>query len=484
MLRFSAVADVVITFDDVGLGLPLQEALEAAGHRVTWNPPLAAGPGAAADRDDSPDLVILAPHDELEAAVRAWRSTSPPPALLVIGGGEATSRRAEACGVLAIDPNRSAGELTGAAERALALRFAGALSLSFARAAVGLPTAPDTTPDVEARRIMEAARSLDLAVVREALRRHAHDYVLATSVVASLREHRILEIPEVDLTRQLAGTITVQSAVRAGVLEPARAGRLLWALACIGGVTLTPEPPDRATASRRALAEARVHLRARRDRLDGSTYYDVLEVTPDVDASEVERAVRALALRYSPDVLSPLDLGDLAPLGEPMWSQIGKARQVVADIASRGRYNDWVSGRRANLRTTWANNLDRKRAEAAFSRGQKALIEGDPFGAVSAMAMACREHPDHPDYEASLAWARHRAALARDEDRQASARKEREIARSALCGRRPWARGLVALGLLCVADRDPEAARWHLHEALRVDPNQPAARQILRRIKS
>jgi hypothetical protein len=469
------VADVVITFDDVGLGLPLQEALEDKGHRVTWNPGLAAGPSAATGASDLPDLVVVTLRDGFEDTVTAWRQVAPPPAMLVIGAGEATRQRTSACGVVAVDPARSPDELVAAADRALALRFAGALSVPFARAALGLPSASDAAPQVEARRIVEGAR--------EALRRHATDYVRATQVVASLREHRILEIPEVELARKLEGTITLQSAVRAGPLAPSRAGRLLWALACIGGVTLTPEPPDRATAARRALSETRAHLRARRDRLDRATYYDVLEVTPDATTDEIDRAVRSLALRYGPEVLSPLDLAELSNLAEPMWSQIRKARQVIADIANRGRYNDWVSSRRTELRTTWAKNLDRKRAEAAFVRGQQALVDGDAFGAVSAMAMACREHPDHPDYEASLAWARHRAALVRGEDREASARVEREAAYEALRGRRPWPRGLVALGLLCMADGDPDAARWHLHEALRCDPEQPAARQILRRLK-
>ncbi len=484
------MAEVVIAFDDIGLGLPLQEALEAKGHRVVWDPGLATGPGRPSAGDgragahsQAPDLVILSPSPDLGGVVAAWHAARPPPGLLVVGSGAGAAERAEACGVPFADSAQSPGELTESADRALALRYAGALGPGFARAALGLPDAGDgELSEAEAGRIIAGARELDLDIVRAALRRHAQDYVVATSLVATLREHRALEIPEVELTRLLDGTKTVQSVIRAGAIEPARAGRLLWALASVGGASLSPEPPDRGTPARRALAEARAHLRARRDRLDGSTYYDVLEVAPDADAGEVDAAVRALSLRYGPDALAPLDLGDLAHLAEPMWTQIGKARSVIADIASRGRYNDWVASRRDRLRTTWANNLDRKRAEAAFSRGQRALVEGDPFAAVSAMAKACREHPDHPDYEASLAWARHRAALARGDDGERSAAEERRIAADALRGRRPWPRGLVALGLLCVADGDSEAARFHLHEALRCDPNLPAARRILRRI--
>ena len=36
----------------------------------------------------------------------------------------------------------------------------------------------------------------------------------------------------------------------------------------------------------------------------------------------------------------------------------------------------------------------------------------------------------------------------------------------------------MALALLCVADRDPDSARWHLREVLAIDPRAPAARQL------
>jgi hypothetical protein len=105
------------------------------------------------------------------------------------------------------------------------------------------------------------------------------------------------------------------------------------------------------------------------------------------------------------------------------------------------------------------------------------------YRAVSETAAACRLHPGHPDCEASLAYARYRADVQGGQDRAAVAHRERAVARAALAGRRPWPQALVALGLLAAADEDPDAARWHLHEALRCDPNLPAARQILQRLR-
>src|SRR5204863_9938325 len=144
------------------------------------------------------------------------------------------------------------------------------------------------------------------------------------------------------------------------------------------------------------------------------------------------------------------------------WQTILRARAVLTDAAERMRYNDAVGRHRAQLVSPWAfGPNDRARAEEAFARGQRALLAGEPFKAVSEMAAAARAHADHPDYEASLAWARYRAEASRGA-REDAAREERRNAEVALAGRRPWPRALVALALLCAAAEDADAARWHL----------------------
>ncbi|MBK9030704.1 MAG: tetratricopeptide repeat protein [Myxococcales bacterium] len=67
-------------------------------------------------------------------------------------------------------------------------------------------------------------------------------------------------------------------------------------------------------------------------------------------------------------------------------------------------------------------------------------------------------------------------------DAAAAARRERLAATRATRGVRPWPRAMVALALLCVADRDVDSARWHLREVLAIDPTSPAARQLMTRL--
>jgi hypothetical protein len=369
-----------------------------------------------------------------------------------------------------------------AVERALLSRWSGRLAPAYALGALGL--AGEGEPVRDAARIVAGARKVDFELVREALRDHAGHYPAATALVDRLRDQRALEIPEVDLVRRMDGAHTLKSVVRdASALGAQQTGRIVWGLACAGAISLTPEPPDEATPERRAVSAARRHLRARRARLERATYYDALEVTPAAEPDEIDHAVRMLGIRFAPESVHGLDLGDAAGLVAPIWGAVLQARSVLLDQADRLRYHDELRARLGSLSSAWAiGPHDRERAEQSFARGQRALVAGEPFKAVSEMAAAARAHGDHPDYEASLAWARYRAELARGKAREQAAPPERRAAELILAGRRPWPRALIALALLCVADGDSDAARWHLREALACDPHLPAAKQLLARL--
>jgi hypothetical protein len=248
---------------------------------------------------------------------------------------------------------------------------------------------------------------------------------------------------------------------------------------------LSPEPPDRRTLKRRTVATLRDHLRARSARLARAGCYDVLEVPYGSSASVVDHAYRMLAVRFAPDRLAAVDLSDLRPMVAPMWEQIVKSQELLRDGEMRERYHHMLGQRAPGSLSSWASvgAMDFEAGEAFFGRGQKALIAGDAFKAVSEIAAACRVCPDFPDYEVSLAWARYRADLARGSPREQAIARERAAAEKMTTGRRPWPRALVALAMLCAADDDPDAARWHLSEALACEPNLPAAQQLLGRLR-
>jgi len=251
----------------------------------------------------------------------------------------------------------------------------------------------------------------------------------------------------------------------------------------MGALDLTPAVRDLATPGRRALEEIRTHLQGRIARLARGSFYDVLEITPLAEHEEIEEAYRLVGARYSPRLLSRYDLAELAPQVRPMWEQVEKARAVLLDHAARGRYTDWLRENLPLLTTTWAiDTTSAEIAAEAFARAQKLLAKGDAHGAMRDFAFACRHHPGHPDYEANLAWVRFRVQVAAGKDARSQAQAERKAVETHLLGCRPWPRALVALALLCTAAGDPDAARWHLAMALKIDPHVPAATQLAARL--
>lgn len=477
---------VLIALRDVGAAIQIEERLVQAGVDARWDAAAAdAAPGSIAGVDDV-DVVILGATElgpQLAGVADAWRALPSAPGVCAIGGPEARALAAAArCSLLSV--NATAATFRSAIDEAMRLRFAGGLSWPLARRALGQPARSGDVDEVSL--LIDAARAMDLELARTALGWYAQHYVTDLGGVGALRAARALTIPEVEFAgRALDGTLTLQRALRAGSLEPAAAARLVWILASTGAIALTEEPLDAATPARRELMAVRDHLRGRSARLEGSTFFDVLEVTPAADDADVERAYEQLAARYAPSVLGRHDLAGVAALVTPTWELIEKARAVLLDIAAKGRYLDWVRDRLPTLKTTWAiDAAPARQASDAFARGQRAMADGDPHRAMSEFAAACRAHRGHPEYETNLAWARYRVAVTGGKDRAETARVERAVAQSQLAGVRPWPRALLAMALLCAADGDSDAARFHLVEALRIDPHQPAAQQLLARLSA
>ena len=476
------MSSIALALDDVGLAIRLQEVFEGAGYGVKWDAALAAGPKAGQPlKLDAVALSGDADEATLRRAVNAWRDSDPPPAIVVLGSGPAAEQAAQAANATFLHSGANAQAILAALASAIEYRHTVRMSPAYARAAMGIPRAVDDIQDTIS--IIRAARRVDIAIIRRALRTHVQDYVAAGPLIATLREYRALEIPEVEFVGKLSGAITVQTMINRGGMDQMTAGRLVWALTSIGAVSLTPEPMDVATPRRRAVVEMRRHLRARQLRLARATCYDVLEIPRGAGVEYVQHGYQSLAMRYSPDLLANLDLGDLTPLVKPMWEQVTKSHEVLCNGDARHYYDQMLASRPQDSLTPWSSGaVNPQEGEVHFRAGQKALVDGDAYRGVSEFAAACRNFSDHPDYEVSLSWARYRAAVARGTAREEVIGKERAAAEKMLEGRRPWPRAMVALALLCASDNDANAARWHLTEALRINPDLPAARQLLNRL--
>jgi hypothetical protein len=476
------VTFVLLALADVGLGVQLEEQLvqDHAGLTATWDAGQLDGPRGGVTADV---VIVDADHlgPRLAEVTDAWRHRPAMPGVLAIGSSPAARDHAPRARVTLLAPTARLATVIAAIRDAAALRLASGMRWPLLRAALGLPDTDDARPAWQPT--LAAARTVDIEVPRAALRWHVHHYATPTTRLDELRDDRALTVPELETLAHVDGTHTVQGLVKQGPLDPIRTARLIWALGSMTAIVFSPEVHDIATAPRRALAEIRAHLRARAARLERSTFYDVLEITPLAEVDDIEAAYQLVARRFAPDLLATHDLAELAALIQPTWELVEKARAVLVDHPQRGRYHDWLRQKLPELRTVWAIDPNAVKAAAtAFTRGQRSLGEGDVHRAMSDLAIACRQFPGHPDYEASLAWARYRVQVASGRDRLEAAVAERTALEDQLLGCRPWPRALVALALLCAAAGDVDASRWHLHIALTIDPTVPAAAQLAQRL--
>ncbi len=472
---------MLLALADVGTGVQLEEQLNRAGLVTTWDAAQADGPRGGGGVHAV--VVIDADHlgKRLGEVCERWRDQPSVPGVIAIGSSAVAIDQAPRARVTLVAMTAKLTTIVAAIHEAAKLRLASGMRWTVLRAAVGLPPVNDEPAAWQPTLI--AARKVDIEIPRGALRWHANHYATSTARLDALRQDRLLTVPELGAADKLDGTLTVQRLVRFGPLDPPQTARFLWTMGSMGALEFTPEVRDVATGERRMLAELRSHLRARAARLERSTYYDVLELTPLAEYPEIEEAYRRVAERFSPDVLSQYDLADLAAPVKPMWELVEKARAVLIDHPARGRYHDWLRAKTSEIRTTWAiDPAIVTTAAEAFARGQRSLGEGDVHKAMGELAMACRQFPGHPEYEANLAWARYRVQVASGRDRLEAAATERKTVEALLLGGRPWPRALVALALLCAAGGDPDSARWHLHTALRTDPTLPAAAQLAHRL--
>ena len=471
---------VLIAVADVGSGVQLEEALNQAGFESRWDGAQAEGPAGKSECE-----VVLVDADHLGARLvevaNIWRDHPAVPGVVALGTSAIAREHAPAARVTLLSPGASAATLAAAIREAAKLRLATGMRWAVMRAALRLPPIENSLEAWPATLLH--ARNVDIEIARTALRWHVLHYATPTALLDQLREERILSVPELETIAHADGTRTVQTLVKAGPLDPTQTARLLWALTSLGALELTPEVRDVATPSRRSLDEIRRHLRARVSRLERSTYFDVLEITPLADYPEIEAGYQLVGSRYSPQALGRYDLAELVSLVTPTWELVEKARSVLVDDAARGRYTDYLRLHLSEMKTTWAIDVAAsKTAAEVFARGQRTLGEGDAHRAMSDFAMACRHHPGHPDYEATLAWVRFRVQVASGRDQHEMASTERKLVESHLQGCRPWPRALVALALLCAAGGDADSARWHLAIALSIDPNVPAAAQLAQRL--
>ena len=480
--KIASVLSVVLALGDTSCRDATTSRLEDQGHTVAWVAPRHPVPPHDLGSVDVACVDAAACEGSLFDACAEWLVRTPRPELLVLGGGSAASPLSRFGARLvgaAPDPERLAADIErhGQHMSVLGIHPRSALEV------MGLVAGGERDEDAAA--IVAGAKHVSNEVVLRQLHPLVHRYVAGTTLLGPLLHRNLMTPEQKRFVMTLDGARTIRGAMASGAIDSLGAARLLWALVAGGALRATLEPPARTPSVRaRLVALARKHLGARVQKIKKARHhYDVLDIPHGSVGPVAHRAAQLLATRFSPEVLGPMDLGDLARAARPVWDQILTARRVLTSPAVRRRYEQELARVRPEIAAQSAKErVASDEAEAYFMRGQEHLARGDARRAMADLARAARRVDDNPDYEAYAAWARFLAEDAVGIRRRLLALREAALAERSVMGRRPRPRALLALGLLREAAGDVQAAREAFEDALVFRPNLAPARAALERL--
>jgi CheY-like chemotaxis protein/DnaJ-domain-containing protein 1 len=223
-----------------------------------------------------------------------------------------------------------------------------------------------------------------------------------------------LESDEEALLRELDGTRRV-SEILAGDRKQSLA-RTLYALVVTGLLTLRggpppgaqPEPPQRAAQNAGAPTQSDpecASLKATAERFRAQNYFEILGVSPNATAAEIERAYVALADGAHPDRYSGSSEAG-RKVAEEVFAHISRAYETLCDPRRRGEY---VLDKRREQRKAAKEQEGLKALEAAnqFQRGEALLKSRAYEDALLHFGRALELDPEEGDYHTHYGWTLH-----------------------------------------------------------------------------
>ena len=249
------------------------------------------------------------------------------------------------------------------------------------------------------------------------------------------------------------------------------------------------EPTDRSWGSANEMKEVQPFL----DRLSLATnHYEVINLPPTAEATEIKDAYYALARRYHPDRFHLESGTRLHTQVSSAFARITQAYEILMDQKARAAYD--LSLKRSKLvgsapKSTFDNSVpgaDDKidievgssggQAEQSFQEGFGALKQGRFNAALPHLAAASRLAPNEPRYRAYYG-----RALSVNENTRRQAEGELQAAVTLDPASAAYRTMLAELYFDLNFHR---RAKAELDRALALDPNHASAHSLLRRLES
>jgi len=210
-------------------------------------------------------------------------------------------------------------------------------------------------------------------------------------------------------------------------------------------------------------------------------HFQLLGVTPEVDANGLRKAYFSLAKQLHPDRLASLGIVDENRNAQRLFAEVNAAFAVLNDPTRRAEYTailrrggaDAVRAEDARAEALAQRVID---SEEAFRRGELALKRDQLGTAIAELTRAIELNPDEADYHSALAWAHFCAAP----DKMALAAKTRTDLNRAIMRSPRAVMGRFYLGRVeRMLGKDTEALAL-FQEVVRAAPNHAEAKAEIR----
>ncbi len=231
--------------------------------------------------------------------------------------------------------------------------------------------------------------------------------------------------------------------------------------------------------------DVRKKIDAMLQRLEDTTYYELLDVDAELDGDELTREAtnkfRQLAKewhvdRYDIDTLGGQDYREKL---QEIFSTINTAHQVLTDSEKRVEYDMELSGENTDIGAILT-------AENAFRKGQSMLDTGAYKGAHKQFGIACEENPEDIEYRAHHLYTEY-LLVPKDEHGDPKDRKRVKEIYDELDAiveeipDRAWL--LTFLGVVAMGLKSYREANALFNEALQYDPKNVSAKRQKRMLK-
>lgn len=221
------------------------------------------------------------------------------------------------------------------------------------------------------------------------------------------------------------------------------------------------------------------------ERIEEDNYYELLDIDPEIDESEIEdqavKTFREMAKDWHVDRYDIDELGgeEYREKLQDIFSAINTAHEVLTDEEKRTEYDMELSGENTDIGAI----LD---AENAFRKGQNMLENGSFEGAHEQFEIACEGNPDDIEYRAHFLYTEYQL-LSKDDD---GLPKDRDRAREIYdemddileeIPDRDWL--LAYLGVVTMGLKRYREAKSLFNEALQYNPKNTTAQRQKRLLK-